>query len=80
MRLDKGTTQEKVILDRFEGDKVVLLCDNKEELILPKSILPKEVEEGDALVVTVATDEAETERREKTAKELLNEILKIDNE
>jgi len=62
-------------LDRFEESKAVLIGE-KEEIILPKKIIPKAIQEGDILHLTISSDEAETSKRESTAKELLNEILK----
>jgi hypothetical protein len=74
----KDTVSEEFVLDRFEEDKAVLILD-EQEIILPKTLLPKEAKEGEALVLTIATNEAETKRREATAKEILNEILNIKN-
>lgn len=62
-------------LDRFEEGKAVLIGE-KEEIIIPKKIIPKAIQEGDILHLTISSDEAETSKRESTAKELLNEILK----
>lgn len=71
---EKGISSVKVVLDRIEEGQAVFLDDDY-ELIIPKKILPKELKEGDAAVITVSTDKAETERCEKKAKEILNEIL-----
>lgn len=62
-------------LDRFEDGKAILIGE-KEELIIPKKIIPKAIKEGDILHLTISSDEAETKKKEFTAKELLNEILK----
>jgi len=61
-------------LDRFEGSKAVLTGDKK-EFVVPKKYIPKSVNEGDVVHLTFASDKVETNRREKKAKELLNEIL-----
>ena len=72
--MKQNKLDSQLILDRFEGDKAVIL-DGKDEIILPKRLLPKGIKEGDAVVISVFTDREETKNREKTAKELLNEIL-----
>jgi hypothetical protein len=71
--LNNQITTHKLTLGRFEGDIAVLAGEFK--LDIPKKILPKEAKEGDALVVTIATNEAETKRKTQRAKDLLNEIL-----
>lgn len=72
---DKSIQKTELSFDRLEGDKAVLLTEDEEELALPNKMLPKEAEEGDVLILTITTNDAETKRNEKTAKELLNEIL-----
>jgi len=62
-------------LDRIEGESAILLDENDEKVELPAKLLPKEASDGEVLVVTVATEKAETRRRETKAKEILNEIL-----
>lgn len=61
-------------LDRFEESKAVLVGEH-EEVIVPKKLVPKICHEGDIIHLTLSSDEAETKKREQTAKELLNEIL-----
>lgn len=61
-------------LDRFEDGKAVLIGEHF-EITVPKRIVPKNVKEGDVVHLTLSSDEAETRKREQTAKELLNEIL-----
>lgn len=48
------------------------------EIVYPKHSLPKEAHEGSVVVLTAKTDEVDRAEREKTAKELLREILKTD--
>ena len=75
----KSLTEESstitLTLDRIEGSKAVLVG-GRDEIVVPKKILPKQVREGGAVSLTLATDEAEREKREIRAKELLNEILR----
>jgi len=76
MKNSEAILKYKVELDHFEDDKAVLFSEDNVEIILPKKILPKEAVEGDTLILTLTTDKAEMARRDKTAKEILNEILK----
>lgn len=77
MKSEKDTTIHEFTLDRLEGDQAVLIGEDKAELILPKKMLPENVKEGSVLSISISTDELETKKREKTAKELLNEILNV---
>lgn len=61
-------------VDRFENGSAVLIGEHF-EIVVPKKLIPKSCSEGDIVHLTISSDEAETTRREKTAKELLNEIL-----
>ncbi|MDO8444019.1 MAG: DUF3006 domain-containing protein [bacterium] len=79
MKSAKDIVIHEFTLDRIEGETAVLLDENDESFDLPAKLLPKEVKDGEVLVLTVATEKAETKRREKTAKEILNEILNVSN-
>ncbi len=72
--MDNDTKTTIFNIDRFEGGKAVLLGEHY-EILVPKRLIPKTCHEGDVVHLTISSDEAETKRREKTAKELLNEIL-----
>lgn len=67
-----------MIVDRFEEGKAVLRGEAGLEIVYPKHSLPKEAHEGSVVVLTAKTDEVDRAEREKTAKELLREILKTD--
>jgi hypothetical protein len=67
--------KKEFTLDRFEGDKAVLLDENDEQLVLPSFYLPKNAKEGEILVLSIQTLESEKKQREQKAKDLLNEIL-----
>ena len=74
---DKNPKESKefnLILDRLEGDKAVLM-NEKDECIIPKKMLPKDIVEGGVLIFKIASEKSETKNKEKVAKELLNEIL-----
>lgn len=74
MKKYSGSNNE-FTLDRFEGDKAVLLGADGQEIILPAKIFPKDAKEGDALILFITTDKEEKQKKEKLAKEILNEIL-----
>ncbi len=61
-------------LDRFENGTAVLIGEHY-KILIPKKLIPKSLNEGDIIHLTLSSDKAETQRREKSAKELLNEIL-----
>lgn len=61
-------------IDRFENGSAVLIGEHA-EIVVPKKLIPKSCSEGDIIHLTISSDEAETNRREKSAKELLNQIL-----
>jgi hypothetical protein len=75
--IDKSIQKTTFTLDRFEEEKAVLLDEKNQEIVLQKNMLPKGIKDGAVLVITIATDGAETSQREKKAKEILNEIMKV---
>ena len=70
----KTEKSTRLVLDRFEEGKAVLL-DGQKEVILDKKYLPLADKEGSTVILSIETDEENTKKREKLAKELLNEIL-----
>jgi len=64
------------VIDRIEGQFAVLRGDNELEINWPKRNMPKGTSEGDVVVLSLKTLEDERAKREKTAKEILKEILK----
>lgn len=81
--------QELWIVDRLEGDRVVVERALHETLVLPRTLLPAGVREGDALRVAVTAaagesrlvvtrDEAETRRRAADAQRLQGELRSRD--
>lgn len=67
-----------LVIDRFEGRMAVLRGEAGLEINYPKRHLPKGAREGSVIVLTAETDEENWKMRQKTAKELLREILKAD--
>ena len=81
--------QELWIVDRFEGDRVVVERALHETLVLPRALLPDGVHEGDVLRVAVTAasgesrwvitrDEAETRRRTAEATRLQKDLASRD--
>lgn len=69
----------KITIDRFENDKVVLKTDDGDTIIWPKNKLPENTREGAVLNFNILSDlETEKDKREM-AKEILNEILDVEN-
>jgi len=53
-------------LDRFEGDKAILLIDGA-EAVIPRALLPADISEGDYLNIEASID---TERRNSVSAEI----------
>jgi hypothetical protein len=77
----------KAVIDRFEGDKAVLLVGVEEDrLIVPRASLPAGLKEGqwlqvdveDDRVLSATIDEAETTERTKAIDEKLAMLKKGD--
>jgi len=65
----------KATLDRFEGDKGVLVFPEAQKLIVSRKYLPENAREGDVFVFTACTDQDENEKIKLNAKKILNEVL-----
>jgi hypothetical protein len=66
----------KAIIDRFEGDKGVLIFNDGQQLIVNKIDFKQEVHEGDTVYLDFKIDQVETENQVNLAKSILQEILK----
>lgn len=65
----------KLTIDRFENNKAILITDEGDTVIWPKSKLPNDAREGMVLNFNILSD-LETEKEKKElAKDILNEIL-----
>jgi len=64
------------VIDRFEEEKAVLKLESNQTLIIHIDYLPEGAKEGSVLQVFFELEEAEGKKREKQAKEILNELLK----
>lgn len=69
----------KAVIDRFEGNKAVLLVGEQENLVVwPRECLPAS-KEGDILVIQITVDTAATERAKAEIDDLFAEIMRQNN-
>lgn len=66
----------RAFIDRFEGDKAVLLLGENEEIqiVLPRAWLPKEAVEGAVLRVDLTVDEQATQTTKDEIQALYNRL------
>ena len=69
----------KAVIDRFENDLAVIKIDGA-EVLWPKDELPKSFHEGEAIVFQILADHEADKDREQRAKDLLNELLRNEEE
>lgn len=70
-----------VVIDRFEGNKAVLLLGDEEaQVIWPKESLPDEAKEGDIVTIELQVDHEATRAAKAEADRLLKEIMKANQE
>jgi uncharacterized protein YqeY len=78
--MSKKDTQLICMLDRFEDSKAVLRFDfshdDRQELVIAKRFLPKNLKEGDFIYLEAFTSEAAHKRQNDLARKMLEEILK----
>jgi hypothetical protein len=79
----------KAVIDRFEGDKAVLLVgDEEDKLIVPRATLPPGSKEGhwlqvvveDDRVLSAALDEGETKKAQERIAEKLARLRRGENQ
>ena len=64
------------IVDRIEGNKVILLPSSSNERVeFPINLLPRQIKEGDVLNMSFAVDHVATERAQREAKEILDKLF-----
>lgn len=67
----------KAVIDRFEGNKAILLFDDTEDQVVwPKDKLPEPTAEGDILTVQIEIDAEATAIARKEAAALLQRVLR----
>lgn len=65
-----------IIIDRFEGDKAVIILPNDQKVVISRSDLPENAKESDSLKLVFVGDDVAKLSGEDQAKAILNEILK----
>lgn len=73
----KKIIQKELLKLKELNDKEAKLSGELGDIIVDKIYLPKEAKEGDVLRVDITAHDQAEEREQKTAKEILNEILNI---
>lgn len=63
------------VIDRFEGEKAVIILKDHQVVHWPKQKLPDDIKEGDVVWLRIAHDKDLTKEREKLARKILEEIL-----
>ncbi len=69
---------KRFTVDRFEGDKAVLECENGTMASFDRASLPKNIKEGDILYFEAGScylNAEETEQRRTKMKKLLAELM-----
>ena len=70
----------KAVVDRFEGSFAVLVFEDGQTLNISKTKLSCDIHEGSIIWLSILNDEKETKTQKQLAKEILNEILKPNNQ
>ncbi|MBD3359760.1 MAG: DUF3006 family protein [Candidatus Buchananbacteria bacterium] len=70
----------KATVDRLEADNAVLILEDGQKLIIPLKYLADNIKESDVVHLNISLNPIETEFKQKQAKDLLQEILKKQNE
>ncbi|MFA4833650.1 MAG: DUF3006 domain-containing protein [Patescibacteria group bacterium] len=65
-------------IDRFEDEKAVLKTEKGETIIWPKDKLPAEAKESAVLIFSIRGDKEKENDKKGLAKDILNELLKVE--
>jgi hypothetical protein len=77
VNLSEGDDKMKGIIDRFEGEFVIVEWDDRGRVEISRNLIPKNAREGDCLVQLgdkYIIDEGETQRRKCEIKKLANDL------
>ncbi len=69
----------KITIDRFEGEKAVLKTEDNQSIVWPKDKLPANAHESMVLNFNILNDTETEKDKKELAKEILNEILDVDD-
>ena len=67
----------KLTLDRFEGDKAVLIGNNNMAIVWPKDKLLSNLHEGSVLSFNIMEEKEQEKQDREKAKDIINKILRI---
>lgn len=71
----------QAVIDRFEGNKAVLLVgDEERQVVWARHLLPKEVQEGDILRINFQVDHEATATAKAEGELLLKQVLEKNQE
>lgn len=76
MSINKKSLTENVLTIVRVGTDGVVLTNDAQEIVLPPTFLGKSLEAGDKIVLSTELESDAMARKTKTAKEILNEVLK----
>jgi Protein of unknown function (DUF3006) len=65
-----------VTIDRFEGEKAVIILADGQTLVIDKKFLPKETKEGDLLEINFFSSRNQTATAQNSVNKLLKKILR----
>lgn len=77
-QLKGRSDMKKFTVDRIEETKAILECENGDIISLEKSVLPKNIAEGDILYFEEGSyffNEAETQKRRDKIKKLMDSLF-----
>lgn len=70
----------KVIVDRFEENISILKTEDGQTINWPKNNLPEDTKEGSVLNFIITDDPKSEDEKKELAKNILNELISIDEE
>lgn len=65
------------IVDRFEGDWVIIETETRHTFNLPRIVLPPSVKEGDVISIQVGIDDAATKKRTEESTRSLGNFFDV---
>ncbi|MDD5032330.1 MAG: DUF3006 domain-containing protein [Patescibacteria group bacterium] len=70
--------EHSLTIDRFEDEKAVLKTEKGETITWPKNMLPAEAKEGEILAFSIRGDKEKEKDKKELAKDILNELLEVE--
>lgn len=66
-------------VENIEDNKAVIRLFNSQSISIPLELLPENIKVGDNVNLYISTNEMEKKDKNQLAKDILNELLNIDN-